>query len=444
MGQQQTRELGQKVVDHFTTQPHDPWKNAESLEDVAPGLQIVRVLLRMRRYEEALATYRGDLSNALIYNLDARNEAQMLLKPYFPDGWNGGIVELSLNDRSYVLNVAALSLSEINPGQAWKLLEQKLYLNMRNADAGALATGLQLLANISWSTNRLGEVARLLSLALELAQAMGNNDETFVAKSYLFALAVETGDYVESNRLWPELNARDGDWQRTSYRPGDLERSHAIYLFYRDQLTEETLTQAQRLAKAARNRVAIKALHSLRGEWHLARGEPMLAVDNLAEAVRMAREVGRDATTSDALLAFARFRAGERFDAGVEAVRLGTIEDRAALAVAELWRALGERDRAVEQALRAHHWAVADGEPYVHRYYLDRVRALLGDLGAELPEVPDYGPARATSYLWEKDVRDFIGGLRIVREPTAIVREPTTRAKRKNSTSWWNRGESKY
>ena len=84
MAGDETQTLGQKVVDYYNSQPHDPWEHAETLEDVADGLQVVRVLLRMQRYREALKAYQGDLSRALYLNLNSSSEMQALLKSYFP------------------------------------------------------------------------------------------------------------------------------------------------------------------------------------------------------------------------------------------------------------------------------------------------------------------------------------------------------------------------
>jgi tetratricopeptide (TPR) repeat protein len=206
------------------------------------------------------------------------------------------------------------------------------------------------------------------------------------------------------------------DWSRAAYRPGDAEGTRARDLFYRGELTEVFLAQAEALARGGRNRSVTRHLYTLRGEWYLARDEPARAVASLTEAVRMAREVGGEVAHPEALLALARLRAGERFDAVGEGERLGKAGDEAALAVAELWRELGDRDRAIEHALRAHRWAVADGEPYVHRYELDRTRALLTEHGAELPEVPRHAPATVKPFPWEKDVRAFIDKLRAERE----------------------------
>jgi hypothetical protein len=59
-------------------------------------------------------------------------------------------------------------------------------------------------------------------------------------------------------------------------------------------------------------------------------------------------------------------------------------------------------------ALRADRWAVADGLPYVRRYYLDRIRGLLSELGAVLPEVPKHDPSSDVPHSWEIDVRNYI------------------------------------
>ena len=66
-------------------------------------------------------------------------------------------------------------------------------------------------------------------------------------------------------------------------------------------------------------------------------------------------------------------------------------------------------------ALRAHEWAVADGEPYVYRHLLDSTRTLLEELGAELPEVPQHDPASDPPFEWEADVRKMIEELKAER-----------------------------
>jgi hypothetical protein len=416
MAGDETRKLGQKVVDYFSNQSHDPWVNAETLEDVASGLQVVRVLLHMLRYEEALRVYQGDLAAALRFNLNAYAEIQALLRPFFSNGWDGESVPLRALNLSYVLNEAALSLSTAVPDQAQRLLERKFALDIRESYTRQLGIGLQNFAIASLHANRLAEWARLLSLGRQIAETMEDDAQVFLSKLDLLMLSVECGNRKTADRLWRKIDRMGHDLARALYRPGDAEIWRTADLFYRGKLTEEFLTLAETLARGARNRQAIRELHYRRGLWYMTRNEPARAVDSLVQAIRMAREVGIEHVDCEAWLALARRRAGEDGDAHGDAERLSKAEDNAALAVAELWHALGERDRAVKHALRTHRWAVADGEPYVHRYYLDRTRALLADLGAELPKVPRYDPSKTTPYPWEQDVRAFIDRLRAKRE----------------------------
>ena len=194
------------------------------------------------------------------------------------------------------------------------------------------------------------------------------------------------------------------DWSRMQYRPGDAESWFAEFRYRYGELCEENLAIAERLARDGRNREVIRSLHQLRGTWNLDRGEIAPAIESLREALRMAREVGQDDPVSEAYLALAKLRSSDDANAREEAERLSAKPDNSALAVAELWRALGEEEQAVQHALRAHGWAVADGEPHVYRHELDRARVLLNDLGVEPPETPHYGPSKDEQFPWEKDI----------------------------------------
>src|SRR5262249_47235979 len=85
--QAERERCGQRVIDHFSRRPHGSYEQAESLNDVRDGLHVVRTFLKMGRYDEVALAYRGDLSNALVFNLEAYIEVLALLAPFFPRGW---------------------------------------------------------------------------------------------------------------------------------------------------------------------------------------------------------------------------------------------------------------------------------------------------------------------------------------------------------------------
>ncbi|MDX1999881.1 MAG: SIR2 family protein, partial [Thermoanaerobaculia bacterium] len=98
--------LGQRVVDHFSSVTHSPWEQAQTLEDLAPGLHVVRTLVKLGRWEEAGEAYRGDLSTSLLSALEDHSEVLALLRPFFPEGWSELPRELAPDLASYFANDA--------------------------------------------------------------------------------------------------------------------------------------------------------------------------------------------------------------------------------------------------------------------------------------------------------------------------------------------------
>src|ERR1039458_5648116 len=123
-------------------------------------------------------------------------------------------------------------------------------------------------------------------------------------------------------------------------------------------------------------------------------GEWALAAESLREAVSMARAVGKTDAAAETQLALARFQLGELADPRREAEQLANGRRPSHRALADLWLAISDRERATKHAHAAYKWAWADGEPYVRRYELNKARALLEKLGAEIPNLPPYDPAK--------------------------------------------------
>jgi hypothetical protein len=55
-------------------------------------------------------------------------------------------------------------------------------------------------------------------------------------------------------------------------------------------------------------------------------------------------------------------------------------------------------------------------EGVVHRYELNKARALLEQLGAEIPDLPPYDPAKDEKLPWEDEVAAAIEKLRAEKE----------------------------
>jgi hypothetical protein len=409
---------GQPLVDYLSNRPHDPWEQAETLAGVEPGLQIVRTFVDMGKYEEAVEAYSGGLGSALLNNLGAYAAAQELLKPFFPDGWDREPIRLSNITQSYLFLDAGNALSDDFPEKATSLLNKSISINLKYSRLSEIITALITLNVISWDANRMAEQEKLLSISELLSEEIEiEDDNTASIKAKLCHWAIEIGNFDQADRIWEEFKEGLHFWNEASIY-------HSAGLFYRGKLTEEALVGAEIGARKAFNYTQIRNLYRLRGQWSLARHDAPAAAQNFAEAVRMSLEAGADPTSYEIELAFARVRAGDQLDALSEAVRLSQaiVHHIAApttgmVVLAELWEALSQRTMAVKYALEAHRVALADGEPYVRRYWLNRTRELLTRLGVDpLPEVPRYDPSKARPFPWEKELQALIDKLKAERE----------------------------
>lgn len=417
MGDAEAGTIGARVVDYFSGHPHDPFEQAETLEDLAPGLQIVATLTRIGEFDRALSAYSGDLCFALEYNLMAFREMQRLLRPFFPQGWDGPLAVSKTFQQSDLLTEAGNALIASDPSHAQRLYARNLRLV---ASEGIVSNTFVGLDNFARTLERLGKfdrAMRIRSLALDLAEASGRDDLIFAGMLFFYTTEQHQGMFDRADALWARLDPMGRNWNRAFYVGGDAEAARAYDLFSRGTLTGAVLAEAESLCRKGRNRSGVCRCLSLRGKWHLSCDEPGLAVDPLNEELRLVREAGYEDSEAEALLALAQQRAGHPGDARAVAESLNSASDHdTALAVAELWRELGELERAKAAALRAHRSACGIGEPYVYRYALDRADALLRELGDNPPKVPRHDPATDEVFDWEDDVRALIEKTRKTRE----------------------------
>ena len=406
--------LGQRVVDHFSGQPHNPYEETESLDDLRDRLTVVRTLLRMGRTQQAYDAYRGDLQTALLINLEAYAAILSLLRPFFTHGWTSPSADLPDDRVSYLVAAVAAALSELGAqDQALAVVGFALETNLeRGSSWSDVRNSLTNLGMVLDDQNRLARSESCRALALELAELIDDTEDIFIARLYTFERLADAGRVADAERMWESLDPMGRNWSRSQYRPGNAETRYARFQLDRKTLTEEHLVRAEQLARSGRNRRIVRVLLALRGEWLLRRGEWARAADSLTEAVRMAREAGTSDPGAETRLALAHLQLGQLPTPAQEAEHLAAVREPAHLSLAELWQAIGDTERATEHALAAYRHAWADGEPHIHRYQLERAAHLLNTLGADIPTLPAYDPATDPKLPWEDKVAAAIEELR--------------------------------
>ena len=410
---EETEHYGWRVVDHFSQMAHVPYDEVEAIEDLRPSLQVVRTLLWMGRLEDAYNSYHGALANALGFNLEAHAELLALLKPFFPKGWASPPEGLGLRAASYVAVWAAFALQNFGSfPEALAAYGLSLKTGLVEADWWHLSSELWNISNLFYNRNRLAISERCETQALDLASLVKDPEALFMARLNLFRTLGERGEGAEAERLWMLLDPMGRAWARSSYRPGEAERQLAVSKFWQGTLCDDDLERAEWLTREGKNRNGLRGLHCLRGEWRLEQGGWQGAAESFQEALRMAHEVLQDDAKSETLLALAKLHLGQIAEPRLEVERLSQAKNYFYRGLAELWLAIDDKVRAKECALAAYKWSWADGEPYVHRYELNKSRELLERLGVEIPNLLPYDPAKDEKLPWEDEVAAAIEQLR--------------------------------
>jgi hypothetical protein len=424
LGQAEKERFGQRVIDHFNQQAHDPYEQAEALEDVRAGLQVVRALLQMGRYQAAAQAYVGDLANALAVNLEADVEVLSLLRPFFPNGWAHVPQAFPPRIGCYLTGCAAIALRGVGSlPEAFAAREASLLTALRERDWDHVKTSLDQISSLLWSENRLARSERCTLVVLHLAPLFETVD-LFVAQLERFAELVDFGQWAAAEEMWQLFERRGRNWPRWAYRAGYAEYRYAQLRFFQGELTEAILATAEVQAAKGKDRSIVRKLLNLRGSWELERGDWKAATTSLTAAVRMAREVGKNDAESEALLAIAKLHLQTLADPPQEAQRLERLRNVSRRTLATLWLAIGDHERATEHALAAYEWAWADGEPYVHRHDLEQTVALLRRLEVEPPQLAPYDASRDEPFPWEQELAAAITSLHVKKEGERAARRP--------------------
>jgi Domain of unknown function (DUF4062) len=404
---------GQRVVDYFSAQSHNPYEQAETIEDLRNALHVIRTLLQMGRYEQAYYAYDSDLALALHVNLQAYAEQLSILRLFFPRGWASSPEQVSEIAASDLINRAANGLASLGETEeAISLYGISLLSRLRRKSWSFVR---RTLSNISLALDVLNHLAkreRCDTRALDIATLIDSQVDIFNARLHRFDQLVDTGRGTEAEAIWQLLDPMGRDWPRANYTPGGAEISYNWFSFYRGTLTEAQLRVTEKLARSARNRMIIRNVYHLRGRWRLERREWELAAESFHEAVRMAHEVGQRAWTSEVYLSLAKFHLNQLSNPRQQAQQLAAAKDLDHQALAELWLAIGDLGEAKKHALEAYKEVWADGEPYVRRYELNKARALLEQLGVPIPELPRYDPAKDEKLPWEDELVAAVEKLR--------------------------------
>lgn len=416
LASQDRQVLGQRVVDHFSQRPHSPYHEAQSLEDVSAGLQVVRTLLQMGRYEQAFHAYRDGLSHAIKFNLDADCETLALLRPFFGLGWTDLPTGLPAWIVSWLAQDAADALFQTRQIEdSLAVYRAGILLDVDENDFSSVVSNLQGIGYLLHGQDKLALLARCSDLGLQLGKLSHDDYVIFKSRLLAFLALVTRGEWEGVDAEWQVLGLIRSNARISVVEINVAEYFHLISEFRRGRLEESELLRAEDRAIASRDRRFLARLCGLRGAWKVSQGDWQAAVRSLNDAVRMMREVGARNAQAETLLALAKLHLGQLPEPQQQVEELSQVGGAPPVVVGELWLALGDQDRARHHALAAYRRAWADGVPHVDCYALDAASALLERLGVEVPVLPAYDPTSAEKLAFEDVVVAYIEKLKAER-----------------------------
>ncbi|WP_421796831.1 DUF4062 domain-containing protein [Haliscomenobacter sp.] len=412
------KQYGQKVVDHFSQKAHSPYAEAETLEELQDALHVVRTLLKMGEFQQAANLYRGELAWSLLFNVEAYHEILAVIKPFFPQSWSELPNLIEERDAYYLINEVGIilgNLGQFNEALAMHIANIKYKLNKKNWPGVRIS--LTAISNSFRGLNKFGNEERFIQYAFKLSKLMDSKEDLFVSHLFYFSHRLRIGKYTDAEIIWEKLkDYLEMSWIRGRYRPGNAEATYCFHLYRQGKLTEKNLIEAETLSLKGKNRRSIRDLLWLRGSWNMDQDKWADATNSLEEAVRMARAVGHIDANAETLLALAKFKIGKLTDHTNKANELARVQNPAHLELAELWFAIGDQKEAAKHAVLAYQKYWGEGEPYVDRFYLDRTKNLMLEMGLEPPVLVPYDPKKVQKLPIEQEIEEALERLRKEKE----------------------------
>ena len=376
-----------RLRDYFSKVPGP--EEAESLEELAPVIELYHHTLRAGQYDEAQQLYRDRLTDVLYFHLGAYQLCIDLLRGLFPDGEDRPPRLEDVGDQAWTQNVLAIMYSCAGqPKRAVALLALHNAAREQADDKLNLAIGLRNMAINQSALGQLREASQNLERSISLCREINDEFREAVGHQNLGRLEAYQGRLSES--------ARELDAALTAFRKQDQKQAEGLVQAYRALLALLTGSpqQATDYARESRELASVEQYERdiIQAEWLLGWSliQQFLAKSetHLTEALTRCRRINLVEFEPNILLAFARLHIATHNPAQA----LTDVQEALALAdrceyrlvqadchnlLAQLALDAGDRTTALREAAIAKERAYCDGQPHYYKSAYDTAEAIL-------------------------------------------------------------------
>lgn len=427
---------GRHVANVFVSRPEPLYDDAKSSSDLANPIAAVRALNLAGLLHEAWDLMQGDLSDTLL-RLECYSEWLALVQPRFPDGWSSPPnppVDLTLGTDDVSTSPGTTRRRDVRfyysiceymeESDICFLTAFVLALSARQQEAlshcifsvkswmqfGITTTlGMRLiwLSSLLYALGDIPGRDRILQLCHKVSLFIEEYPQIIACYLSDIDAQIDKGLTDDGAALWGKLHLslQIAAWGRPQLQAQAIHTNVSL-LFRSGDLTTSVLRSAVDAVHRLRERGTERALRRLAGEWHQSEGRHTEAIDAFAQAIAMAQEVHLRDTTSEARRGLSLARLGRTAEA--QAAADSAERDPPHAALASLYLALNQPDKARDHALTGHEQAWANGPPYVRHWHLEECRAVLRALNVPEPERPPFDPAKHQPFPWEADIHRML------------------------------------
>jgi tetratricopeptide (TPR) repeat protein len=400
-----------RLCDYFAAVPAPmPWEKIESLDDLAPVIELYHHTVRAGRYDEARELFRDRFGKLLYYRFGAYQTCIEFLRALFPDGdpstssGQSALPRLKKeSDQAWTLNVLANAYTLSGQSRrAVSVRQVALPLVEKLGERENIAIGLGNLADDQLKIGELEAAEQSLRHRIELCHEIADVGREATGRYELGRVLAYKGDYGEAEEQFIVAFKAKRDHRQAQ---GIIWAYHALraLLMGDGDAAVDAARKAHEIACSRQNE-----RDRIRAEWLLGVAYRALshlpeAESHLTEALTRCRRINLVEVEPDILLEMARLRwaqAGGDEVTSDESTRLreealGLAREALAIAdrceyrlkqadvhnfLAQVALEKGDREEAMKHAEIAKERAWCDGPPHCYKPALEEAERILESL----------------------------------------------------------------
>lgn len=407
-----------RIYNYFEGQEKSSKEDKEmTLADLQPYIKMYNALIGAGKHDAAWGIYRHNIVTPLQFYIADYHKTFELLTPFFPEGFNSIPVLSDATNQEGVIFLLLHLLGSLQTQHHVPIpVAYAIKYDVETRKTTSLFDILGIYGVMRLSSNYLSEAKHVMDACHYLREYSGDSE-------YLWSkfLLLEGYTELQSEDFEQIIGATYNQVMQLDAMFGKLKITnfYMLHRFYMKQDIESLVNQFEDLIQRFPDPAALRGVERIRGEVALRDNQFDDATTHFSNSIRIGNESGvarHETVLSQAHGGLARtYLALGKIEQAARIVEEGCDDYSSAI----VSKAQGKHEEAKEYAIKYYTWAWADGEPYVHRWHLNRAIDLLDELSIPKPNLPVFDEANYESFPAEAEVRAYIEQLKQEKEKEA-------------------------